>query len=71
MNIEETHQNVNKIYSNNFKKIIKGFRDDNALTIANIMLCKKLPSCSKRHRYSRAIILQAVYRTNGFALTRS
>ncbi len=34
MNIEETHQNVNKIYSNNFKKIIKGFRDDNALTIA-------------------------------------
>lgn len=24
MNIEETHQNVNKIYSNNFKKIIKG-----------------------------------------------
>lgn len=30
MNIEETHQNVNEIYSNNFKRIIKGFRDDNA-----------------------------------------
>ena len=25
MNIEETHQNVNEIYSNNFKRIIKGF----------------------------------------------
>ena len=29
MNIEETHQNVNEIYSNNFELILKGFRENN------------------------------------------
>lgn len=29
MNIEESHQRVNEIYSNNFKLILKGFRENN------------------------------------------
>ncbi len=29
MNIEESHQRVNEIYSNNFELIIKGFRENN------------------------------------------
>lgn len=29
MKIEETHQNVNEIYSNNFELILKGFRENN------------------------------------------
>ncbi len=29
MNIEETHQRVNEIYSNNFELILKGFRENN------------------------------------------
>jgi len=29
MNIEESHQRVNEIYSNNFELILKGFRENN------------------------------------------
>ena len=29
MNIEESHQRVNEIYSNNFEFILKGFRENN------------------------------------------
>lgn len=29
MNIKETHQRVNEIYSNNFELILKGFRENN------------------------------------------
>ena len=29
MKIEETYQNVNEIYSNNFEQILKGFRENN------------------------------------------
>jgi hypothetical protein len=29
MNIEQTHQRVNEIYSNNFELILKGFRENN------------------------------------------
>jgi len=29
MNIEETHQKVNEIYSNNFELVIRGFRENN------------------------------------------
>jgi len=29
VNIEESHQRVNEIYSNNFELIIKGFRENN------------------------------------------
>ena len=29
MNIEESHQIVNEIYSNNFELILKGFRENN------------------------------------------
>ena len=29
MKIEETHHNVNEIYSNNFEQILKGFRENN------------------------------------------
>lgn len=29
MKIEQTHQNVNETYSNNFELILKGFRENN------------------------------------------
>ena len=29
MKIEETHHDVNEIYSNNFEQILKGFRENN------------------------------------------